>query len=141
MHFQSSRRPSPWEVTAGNVYLRGHGPTGQYKDRYPAKTLERWAGAIAQWRRNRLLVYCYFDNDQKTAPPKDGERLIDISGRVDSRARLADKRENDSSAGPGQIEWQSSEFLVKTLFFGCPHLRFAQRPGFVLSGTLHRRAV
>ena len=31
--------PSPWIVTAGHVYIRGHGPTGEYKDRYPLKTL------------------------------------------------------------------------------------------------------
>jgi len=29
--------PSPWEVTAQHRYVRGHGPTGQYKDRYPSK--------------------------------------------------------------------------------------------------------
>jgi uncharacterized protein YecE (DUF72 family) len=25
--------PTPWEVTARHVYIRGHGPTGEYKDR------------------------------------------------------------------------------------------------------------
>ena len=24
--------PAPWEVTASHVYLRGHGPTGAYRD-------------------------------------------------------------------------------------------------------------
>ena len=70
--------PAPWEVTAQHVYVRGHGPTGQYKDRYPKRTLDRWADAFAVWRRKRLTVYCYFDNDQKTAAPKDAQRLIDI---------------------------------------------------------------
>jgi uncharacterized protein YecE (DUF72 family) len=70
--------PSPWEVTAGHVYVRGHGPTGEYKDRYPKKTLDRWSEAIAGWRRKRLTVYCYFDNDQKTAAPKDALRLMEI---------------------------------------------------------------
>ena len=68
--------PAPREVTAGHVYLRGHGPTGQYKDRYPKKTLEEWAEAIRQWRKKGLTIYGYFDNDQKTAAPKDAERLI-----------------------------------------------------------------
>jgi uncharacterized protein YecE (DUF72 family) len=67
--------PSPWEVTAQHVYVRGHGPTGRYKDRYPKKTLSRWASEIAAWRRRRLKVFCYFDNDQKTAAPKDAQRL------------------------------------------------------------------
>src|SRR5581483_119207 len=68
--------PSPWEVTARHVYIRGHGPSGQYKDRYPKRSLNRWAEKIARWRRRGLTVYCYFDNDQKTAAPKDAERLI-----------------------------------------------------------------
>ncbi len=70
--------PAPWETTAGHVYIRGHGPTGQYKDRYPKATLDRWAQSIAEWRKKRLAVYCYFDNDQKTAAPKDAERLVGI---------------------------------------------------------------
>jgi len=72
--------PSPWEVTASHVYIRGHGPTGQYKDRYPKKSLDSWAAHIARWRRTGLSVYCYFDNDQKTAAPKDARRLTEMTG-------------------------------------------------------------
>src|SRR4051812_22055051 len=57
--------PSPWEVTAKHVYIRGHGPTGQYKDQYSQKTLRDWATTIRKWKRRGLDVYCYFDNDQK----------------------------------------------------------------------------
>ena len=71
--------PAPWETTARHVYDRGHGPTGQYRDRYPKKTLDRWAEAIAKWRRHRMTVYCYFDNDQKTAAPKDAQQLIELA--------------------------------------------------------------
>jgi uncharacterized protein YecE (DUF72 family) len=71
--------PSPWEATARHVYIRGHGPTGEYKDRYPKRTLNQWAASIANWRRTRRTVYCYFDNDQKTAAPLDAERLIDLT--------------------------------------------------------------
>lgn len=71
--------PAPWETTARHVYVRGHGPTGQYRDRYPKKTLDRWAEAIAKWRRHRMTVYCYFDNDQKTAAPKDAQQLIELA--------------------------------------------------------------
>ena len=70
--------PAPWEVTAQHVYVRGHGPTGQYKDRYPRKTLELWASRMAQWRRKGLTTYCYFDNDQKSAAPKDARRLAEM---------------------------------------------------------------
>jgi uncharacterized protein YecE (DUF72 family) len=73
--------PAPWEVTARHVYLRGHGPTGQYRGRYSRKTLDHWAKMIVAWRRKRLAVYCYFDNDQKTAAPKDAKRLIEMGNR------------------------------------------------------------
>ena len=69
-------------MTARHVYIRGHGPTGQYKDRYPLKSLREWAAAIAKWKRRRLVVYCYFDNDQKSAAPKDAKRLLElVSGK------------------------------------------------------------
>jgi uncharacterized protein YecE (DUF72 family) len=70
--------PAPWVVTAGHVYIRGHGPTGQYKDRYPLKTLREWAAAIRKWRRQGRTVFCYFDNDQKSAAPKDARRLLQL---------------------------------------------------------------
>jgi len=74
--------PAPWEVTAGHVYVRGHGPTGEYKDRYPKKQIADWAQSMAKWQRQRLNVYCYFDNDQKTAAPQDARRLAElVAGR------------------------------------------------------------
>jgi uncharacterized protein YecE (DUF72 family) len=72
--------PSPWQVTADFVYVRGHGPTGQYKDRYPSPTPKKWAATMARWKRHKLDVYCYFDNDQKSAAPMDARRLIDLLG-------------------------------------------------------------
>ncbi len=69
--------PAPWEITAGHIYVRGHGPTGAYKDRYPEKVLKEWAGKILKWRR-RHEVYCYFDNDQKSAAPQDARRLTEL---------------------------------------------------------------
>lgn len=67
--------PSPWEATADFVYLRGHGPGGQYKGAYSDETLDEWAQSIRHWRRGRREVYVYFDNDQKSQAPKDAERL------------------------------------------------------------------
>ncbi|MGZ8323196.1 MAG: DUF72 domain-containing protein, partial [Rhodoplanes sp.] len=72
--------PSPWEVTARHVYVRGHGPTGEYRDNYPDKTLRRWARAIAGWKHERRTVYVYFDNDQKSAAPADAQRLMELAG-------------------------------------------------------------
>jgi uncharacterized protein YecE (DUF72 family) len=70
--------PAPWQVTARHVYVRGHGPTGEYKDRYPDKTLRLWARAVRTWRRQRRTVFVYFDNDWKSAAPKDARRLIEL---------------------------------------------------------------
>jgi uncharacterized protein YecE (DUF72 family) len=70
--------PAPWDITARHVYIRGHGPTGQYKDRYPLKTLRAWAASINKWKRRGLTTYCYFDNDQKSAAPQDARRLIEL---------------------------------------------------------------
>jgi uncharacterized protein YecE (DUF72 family) len=68
--------PAPWIVTARHVYVRGHGPTGQYRDHYPAKTLQLWADRIGELHRSGHDVSVYFDNDQKSAAPKDGLRLM-----------------------------------------------------------------
>ncbi|HZS64590.1 MAG TPA: DUF72 domain-containing protein [Xanthobacteraceae bacterium] len=70
--------PSPWEVTAGHVYVRGHGPTGSYRDHYADKTLRAWARDIRKWKQQRRTVYVYFDNDQKSAAPADARRLMKI---------------------------------------------------------------
>jgi uncharacterized protein YecE (DUF72 family) len=79
--------PAPWEVTATHVYIRGHGPTGQYKDRYPPKKLREWSAAIKKWKRQRVEVFCYFDNDQKSAAPKDARRLVELLATKDTKSK------------------------------------------------------
>ena len=74
--------PAPWETTADFIYLRGHGPGGHYHGRYGVAALNDWAKAIRRWRRD-CEVFVYFDNDIKSAAPKDAEqliRLLDVSG-------------------------------------------------------------
>jgi uncharacterized protein YecE (DUF72 family) len=68
--------PAPWEVTADFVYVRGHGPTGEYHTRYGAKAMREWAATIKGWKRKDLEVFCYFDNDQKSAAPLDARQLV-----------------------------------------------------------------
>lgn len=67
--------PSPWEVTASWVYVRGHGPGGMYKSHYSERDLTTWAGRISDWRRDGRDVFVYFDNDQKSAAPADAAKL------------------------------------------------------------------
>jgi hypothetical protein len=70
--------PAPWQVTAGHVYVRGHGPGGRYKENYPDKTLRLWAQRIRRWCDQGMLVFVYFDNDQKSAAPADAHRLATL---------------------------------------------------------------
>lgn len=82
--------PAPWTATARHVYVRGHGPGGAYRGRYSAPTLRRWARQIARWRRQGRTVYCYFDNDQKSAAPKDAALLMQmLEGSASARRRGA----------------------------------------------------
>lgn len=68
--------PTPWEVTASFVYVRGHGPKGSYKGHYSERAMHKWAKSIVRWKRGRRDVYVYFDNDQKAAAPADAKRLV-----------------------------------------------------------------
>jgi len=68
--------PAPWERTADFVYLRGHGPGGRYRRRYSSATLSAWRESILPWRREGCDIYVYFDNDQKSAAPKDALALV-----------------------------------------------------------------
>jgi uncharacterized protein YecE (DUF72 family) len=70
--------PSPWTVTARHVYLRGHGPGGRYRGRYPLATLQKWALRLEQLRNDGHTIHVYFDNDQKSAAPTDAMHLMKI---------------------------------------------------------------
>jgi uncharacterized protein YecE (DUF72 family) len=84
--------PSPWVATASFVYVRGHGPTGRYHSHYPDETLQSWARDIKRWRRQGRDVWCFFDNDQKSAAPIDGLRLLDLLQRKRARKQASERR-------------------------------------------------
>jgi uncharacterized protein YecE (DUF72 family) len=71
--------PAPWTVTASFVYVRGHGPSGRYRGHYSDATLRTWAARMRRWRKSGRDVYCYFDNDQKSAAPIDAMKLIGLA--------------------------------------------------------------
>ena len=73
--------PAPWEATADFIYLRGHGPGGRYHGRYGETALKKWVTHIRRWRKDRD-VFAYFDNDIKSAAPKDAEQLIGLLGEA-----------------------------------------------------------
>ncbi|MFC3642631.1 DUF72 domain-containing protein [Aquibium oceanicum] len=68
--------PAPCEVTASWVYVRNHGPGGRYQGSYSDAALKSWAKSIARWRGEGRDVWCFFDNDVKSAAPQDAKRLI-----------------------------------------------------------------
>ncbi|EAQ36635.1 hypothetical protein NB311A_15247 [Nitrobacter sp. Nb-311A] len=68
--------PAPWEVTAPHVYVRAHGPSGNYRDRYAPQTLTAWARRLSRLQKEGHSIYVYFDNDQKSAAPLDAARLV-----------------------------------------------------------------
>ncbi|HEX2654476.1 MAG TPA: DUF72 domain-containing protein [Xanthobacteraceae bacterium] len=78
--------PAPWEVTAQHVYVRGHGPQGDYSGRYTPSTLRSWARQMSRWKAEGRSVYCYFDNDQKSAAPFDALKLMELVGTMKESA-------------------------------------------------------
>jgi uncharacterized protein YecE (DUF72 family) len=67
--------PSPWIATAKHVYVRGHGPGGRYQGHYRPNALDKWKRWLQGMTREGRTAYVYFDNDQKSAAPKDAGRL------------------------------------------------------------------
>ena len=55
--------PSPQETTAGFIYLRFHGPRGDYGDQYSRSILKEWAARIQSWQDGGQNVFAYFNND------------------------------------------------------------------------------
>lgn len=54
---------TPMELTADNfVYLRFHGPSGNYKGSYTDAFLSEYASYIRDWQEEKKTVYCYFNN-------------------------------------------------------------------------------
>jgi len=57
--------PSPDRITTDWVYVRFHGPRGDYGGKYPEEALEEWAARMEGWSEDGLDVYAYFNNDMR----------------------------------------------------------------------------
>jgi uncharacterized protein YecE (DUF72 family) len=79
--------PSPWVITARHVYLRAHGPTGRYRGHYASNALQSWAVRLLDLHLRQHDIYVYFDNDQKSAAPKDALRLTSIVRSIGATRR------------------------------------------------------
>lgn len=71
------RYPLVDEPTSDFVYLRLHGPEELYASGYDDAALDRWAERVEQWRKAKLDVFAYFDNDVKGYAPFDAMRLME----------------------------------------------------------------
>lgn len=57
------------------VYVRFHGPAGQYRGGYSNERLARWAGWLDAQRKTGADVYAYFNNDLGGHAPRDAVTL------------------------------------------------------------------
>ncbi len=69
---------SPREVTADFVYVRFHGPDGEYGGKYTKKALHEWADAISGWSDQGKEIYCYFNNDQYGYATENARELKEL---------------------------------------------------------------
>ncbi len=68
-------KQSPEEVTSDFTYIRLHGPKKVYTGSYSAKQLTSWSHKIANWCKQGITTYCYFDNDDKGYAVQDALKL------------------------------------------------------------------
>jgi uncharacterized protein YecE (DUF72 family) len=61
-HFPSAKPPADPSAPVPFVYLRFHGPAGDYKGGYPDATLRTWAEKAVGWLSAGKEVYVYFNN-------------------------------------------------------------------------------
>lgn len=66
--------PSP-NARAKLVYVRRHGPRGDYRGSYGAPRLKRDAADIPRWLDEGRDVWAYFNNDYEAKAPRDAQRL------------------------------------------------------------------
>jgi len=66
------------------------GPQGLYRGRYSPSTLEKWSRWLKRMSKSGHQAYVYFDNDQKSAAPKDASRLTELmAGEAKPAAKCA----------------------------------------------------
>jgi uncharacterized protein YecE (DUF72 family) len=68
------------EGGASLVYVRFHGPSGDYEGRYAERTLKTWASRCKKWRADGRDVFCYFNNDAAGNAIRDALTLRRLLG-------------------------------------------------------------
>ena len=57
------------------VYVRFHGPSGNYSGGYAPRVLDRWANWLADQAHEVRAVFAYFNNDPEAQAPRDALAL------------------------------------------------------------------
>ncbi len=58
--------PAEWEQS-DTIYVRMHGPKGNYKGSYDLELLQQLANNIKAWKQAGKTIYCYFNNTMGNA--------------------------------------------------------------------------
>src|SRR4029077_2679664 len=75
------KMPKSLEITSDFTYIRMHLPPRGLG--YGRSALEPWADRVGDWKRQRLDVFVYFNNDVEGHAIKDAQTLIAlVTGRV-----------------------------------------------------------
>ena len=74
----SPRYPKVEVITADFVYIRMHGGEILYGSNYSKKELKDWAERIKKYLKQKLDVFCYFNNDLEGYALGNAKTLIDF---------------------------------------------------------------
>jgi len=62
LHDFPKGKPPFLEYYSEKMYIRFHGPAGNYRESYPDDFLSEYAVFINEWCESGKIVYCYFNN-------------------------------------------------------------------------------
>ena len=65
-------------MTAGFIYVRLHGPSGDYRGSYRPAELRAWARRIRGWQMSGKNVYVFFNNDEAAYAAVNAAELSDL---------------------------------------------------------------
>lgn len=74
----SPRYPKVKVVTANFVYLRMHGSKVLFSSNYRKKELQALSQEIKKWLKEKLDVYCYFNNDARGYAIENAKELLKL---------------------------------------------------------------
>jgi len=70
--------PKRYEITANFVYVRMHGSKALFSSDYTKKELEELANQIKKWKKKKLDIFVYFNNDVQGFAVKNAKELINL---------------------------------------------------------------